>query len=60
MITATPARIAGLASQKGALLKGMDADIVVFDDAINIHTTIVGGNIIFVNESNMVTKNNLK
>lgn len=60
MITATPARIAGLASQKGALLKGMDADIVVFDDAINIHTTIVGGKIIFVNESNMVTKNNLK
>ena len=47
MMTATPARIAGLAGKKGELTAGMDADIVVFDDDITVSTTIVNGNIVY-------------
>ncbi|MEJ1240454.1 N-acetylglucosamine-6-phosphate deacetylase [Chryseolinea sp. T2] len=46
MITATPARIMNVPT-KGALSKGMDADVVVFDENINISKTIVGGRIIY-------------
>lgn len=42
MMTATPARIMGL-EKKGRLAPGMDADIVVFDDEINVHTVLAGG-----------------
>jgi len=47
MITHTPARILGLDREKGALLPGMDADIVIFDEQINVEKTIVGGNIVY-------------
>jgi N-acetylglucosamine-6-phosphate deacetylase len=47
MITATPARIMGVADRKGALVAGKDADLVIFDDNININTTIVGGEIVY-------------
>lgn len=47
MITKTPASILGIADRKGALVPGMDADIVIFDDNINIEHTIVGGKIIY-------------
>ena len=42
MITKTPATIMGL-TQKGALATGMDADMVVFDDNINIHSVFAMG-----------------
>lgn len=47
MITSTPARIMGIDSQKGSLVKGKDADIVIFDKDINIHTTIINGRVVY-------------
>lgn len=42
MMTENPARVMGLET-KGKLSKNMDADIVIFDDDINIKTVIVDG-----------------
>ena len=36
MITTTPARILGISDKKGALAVGKDADIVIFDNNINV------------------------
>ncbi len=47
MITATPARIIGVSDKKGSLKKGYDADIVIFNNNIEVQTTIVGGEIVF-------------
>ncbi|HVI43688.1 MAG TPA: N-acetylglucosamine-6-phosphate deacetylase [Chitinophaga sp.] len=46
MITATPARIMGIADKKGVLVAGKDADIVIFDENIHIQQTIIGGTIV--------------
>jgi N-acetylglucosamine-6-phosphate deacetylase len=43
MMSATPARIAGVDSAKGSLEPGKDADIVLFDDDVNIIRTYVKG-----------------
>lgn len=43
MATSTPARILHLSDKKGSLATGKDADIVIFDQSINISTTIVKG-----------------
>ena len=47
MITENPARIMGISDRKGSLKKGMDADIVVFDDNINIKNTVIAGKIVY-------------
>ncbi len=47
MITYTPARIMGLDSKMGSLKKGFCADLVLFDDDINIHRTIINGKTVF-------------
>jgi len=47
MITSTPARILGVADKKGSILKGKDADLVLFDSDINISMTIIKGKIIY-------------
>lgn len=47
MITSTPASIMGVADKKGSLMKGKDADIVIFDEQINIQKTIVKGRVIY-------------
>jgi N-acetylglucosamine-6-phosphate deacetylase len=47
MITITPAVIMGVDSAKGSLTNGKDADMVIFDDHINVHMTVIGGNIIY-------------
>lgn len=47
MMTATPASIIGINSRKGAIAPGMDADIVMFDENINIQMTIVGGRSVY-------------
>ena len=47
MITSTPASIMGVDKTKGSLTKGKDADVVIFDENINIQMTIVGGKIIY-------------
>lgn len=43
MITVNPARVMGLSDRKGSIEPGKDADIVVFDDNVNVVHTIVGG-----------------
>lgn len=50
MITSTPARILGVDNKKGSLAKGKDADIVIFDDNINIKMTMVKGKVIYTKE----------
>ena len=50
MMTITPAAIIGADEKKGSLDKGKDADIIIFDDDINIKMTIIKGKIVY--ESN--------
>lgn len=50
MATATPARILGLSDYKGILAKGKDADIVIFDEQINVKYTLVKGREIYRSE----------
>jgi N-acetylglucosamine-6-phosphate deacetylase len=50
MITSTPARILGISHKKGSLATGKIADIVIFDDHINIATTVVKGQIVYEKE----------
>lgn len=47
MITKTPARIMGIEGAKGSLTEGKDADVVIFDQQINIQHTIVDGRVIY-------------
>jgi N-acetylglucosamine-6-phosphate deacetylase len=47
MITQTPASIMKIADQKGSLVRGKDADIVLFDEQIAVDTTMVKGKVIF-------------
>lgn len=47
MMSTTPARILGLEKSKGILAKGKDADIVIFDQNINVEMTMVGGKIVY-------------
>jgi N-acetylglucosamine-6-phosphate deacetylase len=47
MITSTPARIMRIDNTKGSIKKGKDADLVIFNDDINIKMTIVNGRIIY-------------
>ncbi|MDD4515927.1 N-acetylglucosamine-6-phosphate deacetylase [Massilibacteroides sp.] len=47
MASETPARIMGIYDRKGSLEVGKDADIIIFDDNIEIHTTIVEGRIVY-------------
>jgi N-acetylglucosamine-6-phosphate deacetylase len=48
MATSTPARIMGVADKKGTLACGKDADIVVFDDNIDVKMTMVGGRVVLL------------
>jgi len=47
MMTSTPARIMNIEDKKGSLLPGKDADIVIFDENIDIKMTLLSGRIIF-------------
>ncbi len=47
MMTSTPARILNVSEKKGCLAKGKDADIVIFDQDVNIQMTMIKGKIIF-------------
>lgn len=49
MATLTPARIIGIDDKKGSITPGKDADIVLFDDGINVKMTIIGGNTVYTN-----------
>lgn len=43
----TPAEVLGFGNKKGKIQKGYDADLIMFDDDINIKSVITNGNIIF-------------
>jgi len=47
MMSETPAAILNIQDKKGSLVKGKDADLVIFDEQIRIYTTIVQGNIVY-------------
>lgn len=47
MASITPANIMGVADQKGSLVPGKDADILIFDDDIQIKKTIINGNVVY-------------
>ncbi|MDR3695994.1 N-acetylglucosamine-6-phosphate deacetylase [Mucilaginibacter sp.] len=47
MATATPAKIMKIENKKGTLAAGMDADIIIFDEDINIEMTIVKGRVVY-------------
>jgi N-acetylglucosamine-6-phosphate deacetylase len=47
MMTATPARMIGVGDRKGALAAGMDADVILFDDQIEVGLTMVGGRVVY-------------
>ncbi len=46
MMTSTPANIMNIQNNKGSILPGKDADIVMFDDDINVKFTMVKGKIV--------------
>jgi N-acetylglucosamine-6-phosphate deacetylase len=47
MAAGTPASIMGIADRKGSLIPGKDADIVIFNENIEISMTIIQGKIIY-------------
>ena len=53
MITHTPATIMDIADRKGSLAAGKDADIIIFDENITVHATMVHGKIIYQNDSRL-------
>ena len=50
MASLTPARIVKQDKNKGSIAIGKDADVIIFDDNINIKRTIIGGKTVFINE----------
>ena len=44
--TETPARLMGVSDRKGSLREGFDADIVIFDNDVNVSEVIVGGKLV--------------
>ena len=46
MATLTPAEVCGYSNTKGKIQKGYDADLIIFDDDINIKSVITNGNTI--------------
>lgn len=47
MMSLTPARIMGVDKQKGSLVPGKDADILIMDEQVNIKLTMVNGNVVY-------------
>ncbi|MFC1795151.1 amidohydrolase family protein, partial [Planctomycetota bacterium] len=47
MVTQIPAGLLGLEEKKGTITVGKDADLVLLDNDISVHTTIVAGKIVF-------------
>ncbi len=51
MATLNPAKVIGVDEKKGSLIKGKDADLVIFDKKINILATVVKGKVVFSHSS---------
>lgn len=50
MMTSTPAEIIGVNKEKGSLSEGKDADIIIFDDDINIRMTVIRGEVVYTSQ----------
>jgi len=46
-VTENPAQVLGLEDRKGSVAVGKDADLILLDDDLSVHTTIVGGKVVF-------------
>lgn len=51
MMTLTPASIIRQEKKKGSIEKGKDADLIIFDNQINILKTIIQGNVVYAKNS---------
>ncbi len=49
--TVNPAKLLGIEDSKGSIAPGMDADIVVVDESLNVYMTIVEGKIVYKDKS---------
>ena len=47
MVTKIPAGLLGLEGKKGTIAAGKDADLILLDENLSVHTTIVAGKIVF-------------
>jgi N-acetylglucosamine-6-phosphate deacetylase len=47
MVTKIPAGLLGLEDKKGTITAGKDADLVLLDNDLSVHATIVAGKIVF-------------
>lgn len=47
MVSSTPAKILKIENKKGSIKEGMDADLILIDDNINVHMTMVEGKIVW-------------
>ena len=47
MITETPARIMGVSDRKGSLTIGKDADVVIFNNQVEVQQTFVKGRLVY-------------
>lgn len=47
LLTSNPAALMKISDRKGVIEENKDADLVIFDDELNVNTTIVGGNIVY-------------
>ena len=47
MVTKHPARLLGLDHRKGAVQVGLDADLVLLNEDLSVHKTLVNGRIVF-------------
>jgi N-acetylglucosamine-6-phosphate deacetylase len=47
MASLNPARVIGIDDRKGDISPGKDADLVVIDDDVRVHMTMVGGEIVY-------------
>lgn len=50
MLSKTPATIMGIEDTKGTLTAGKDADVLIFDENINIKTTIINGKTVYISQ----------
>jgi N-acetylglucosamine-6-phosphate deacetylase len=51
MVTRNPAALLGIEDRKGSIEPGMDADLTLLDDDMEVHATIIGGEVVYTRDS---------